>query len=404
MKFSLGLLGRLSRKASNAFTNLAKDGMAVASIASGGNAALSAASHGISSILNIDAFGFIDVKNTLGKGDKSRRFLIVFDDLERSKIEKIELLGAINEFVENKQIKVIIVADEEKINAKEYLEYKEKLISRTIRMSADYESLIDGIIDSYLETIQDYKLFLKEKSSLLKQVFFESKTDNLRILKTAIADFERVFEVWKGSGIDISNMGWALYTFVAEVYLSRAPSNKDDAEKKEKGSQYLIFAKKDDQYTHIGKNKSSFSTFSRWIRVGIWDKESFLSELRIRFGKDESTPVERFLHWQLWDLRQDDIDDGLPVAVQLAYEGKLVRDDLITLLKNVHYLKSNSIDLPCCIDYAKIENGFKKHLEMIKQGMISNSIHYTFTEDSQIDTEAQNVTAPETCHRTARLF
>lgn len=391
LRFSLGLLGRASKRVSGAFRHIAKDGMKVASIAAEGNSVLSAASHGISAMVDIDPFDFVEVKSSVGKGEKARRFVIVFDDLERSTLEKKELLGAINEFVENRQIKVIIVADEERITGDEYKEYKEKLISRTIRLSVDYDELIDEIIESYHETSQGYRAFLKENNSLVKQVFGESKTDNLRILKTAIADFERVYDAWVESGIDASNMGWALYTFVAEVYLARTPSNEDDAEKKDKGSHYLSFGKKDEQYRQKGKNRSSFSAFTSWIRAGLWEKESFLSELRIRFSKDESTPVERFLHSQFWDLCQDDINNGLPVAIQLAYEGQLTRDDLITLLKYIHYLRSNSVELPCDVDYTRIEDGFNKHIDMIKKGTIQDSAHHTFTEDDQIDHEAKSI-------------
>lgn len=388
LRFSLGLLGRVSKRVSGAFRHIANDGMKVASIAAEGNSVLSAVSHGISAVVDIDPFDFVEVKCSVGKGEKARRFVIVFDDLERSTLEKKELLGAINEFVENRQIKVIIVADEEKITGDEYKEYKEKLISRTIRLSVDYDELIDEIIESYHETSHGYRAFLKENDSLVKQVFAESKTDNLRILKTAIADFERVYDAWRESGIDTSNMGWALYTFVAEVYLARTPSNEDGAEKKEKGSQYLTFRHKDEQYGQKGKNRSSFFAFTNWIRGGLWEKESFITELRMKYGKDESTPVERFLHCQFWDLCQDDIDNGLPVVIQLAYEGQLTRDDLITLLKNIHYLRSNSIKLPCDIDYPRIEDGFKQHIEMIKQGRIEDPVRRTFTENSQIDTEA----------------
>ena len=142
--FVIGSLGKAAKNISKAMGKVTKDSLEVASIATNGNPSLSAASQGLSAAMNYDLLGFVEVKNTVGKGNKSRRFVLVFDDLERSYLPKKDLLGTLNEYVENKHIKVIIVADEEKIDGKEYKEYKEKLISRTIRMTADYESVYSG--------------------------------------------------------------------------------------------------------------------------------------------------------------------------------------------------------------------------------------------------------------------
>ena len=55
-------------------------------------------------------------KNTeKGKKFIKKRLVLFFDDFERSKLDRIELMGVINEYSENRGIKVIIIADEEKI-------------------------------------------------------------------------------------------------------------------------------------------------------------------------------------------------------------------------------------------------------------------------------------------------
>ena len=102
--FLLGSFGKTAKKISKALATVAKDGMSVASIASGGISGLSAASQGLSTVMTYALLSFIDVKNKIGKDDKELQFIIVFDDLERNNIAKKDLLGAINEFVENKCI------------------------------------------------------------------------------------------------------------------------------------------------------------------------------------------------------------------------------------------------------------------------------------------------------------
>lgn len=47
--------------------------------------------------------------------------VLFFDDFERSKLDRIELMGVINEYSENRKVKVIIIADEEKIARKKLM-------------------------------------------------------------------------------------------------------------------------------------------------------------------------------------------------------------------------------------------------------------------------------------------
>ena len=105
----------------------------------------------------------------------------------------VDLLGAINEYSENKQIKTIIVADEERISNENYGEFKEKVISRTIKLSSDFDVIIDAIVSEYKETANGYAVFLKENLCMLLQVFHESGQGNLRTFKSFILDFERVY-------------------------------------------------------------------------------------------------------------------------------------------------------------------------------------------------------------------
>lgn len=382
-------MGKTAKKVSKALATVAKDGMSVASTASDGIPGLSAASQGLSAVMTYDLFGFIDIKNTIGKEEKARDFIIVFDDLERSNIPKKDLLGTINEYVENKHIKVILIADQDKINDDEYKEYKEKLISRTIKMSADYETLIDCIIDKYSETAEGYKLFLKENSHLLKQVFQESKSNNLRTLKTALADFERIYVAWEEVNVPSDNLKWALYTFTAEVFISKAPKKETESPKKNNPNPFIVEEEK--QYVYKGKKQSTFSAFTRWISEGVWDKSVFIQELQNRYAQIERSPLERLLLYHFWSLEQKDVDEGMLAAIELAYKGELSRENLISVLTKIHVLKEYSIELPCEVSYEKMEEGFKLRLERIKQGAVSEPRCHTFAESSQIDEDAHHL-------------
>ncbi len=385
--FMLGSFGKKAKKLSKSVTTVAKDATAIASIAAEGVPGLSAASHGLAAIMDYDLSAFIEVKNTIGKDDKKRKFILIFDDLERSNLQEKDLLGALNEYVENKQIRVIIVADEEKIKSNGYKEYKEKLISRTIRMAAVYRTLIDQIIKAYSETSKGYKVFLDENKELIKQVFFESESFNLRTLKSALADFERVFDAWKETDIATDNMKWALYTFAAELFISKVPPNEDSETSRRKNSLSLD-VEEEKQYIYKDKKQSSFSAFTRWIYKGVWDKSAFVQELHNKYVKTELSPLNRFLLLDFWSLEQKDIDEGLPPAIEKAYNGELSRENLISLLKKIHRLKENSIELPCEVSYDRMEDGFKLRLKEIKQGDVSEPRCHMFEEGNYIDVDA----------------
>ena len=69
--------------------------------------------------LSFNLFDFIKIENHLD----GKKVILVFDDLERSKINIQEKLGAINEYCENQNINVVLVADEDKLNREH--EYRE---------------------------------------------------------------------------------------------------------------------------------------------------------------------------------------------------------------------------------------------------------------------------------------
>lgn len=101
--------------------------------------------------------------------------LLVLEDIERTQIDIIDLLGYINNMCENDGVKVLLVTNEnvllqyhlEKVNKKEfhketpeykkiysekalkYLKAKEKSVSDTLQFHADFQETIDSIIDKF---------------------------------------------------------------------------------------------------------------------------------------------------------------------------------------------------------------------------------------------------------------
>jgi len=133
--------------------------------------------------------------------------LLIFDDLERCALPISEVLGYINSFVERDKFKTILIANEAEIIAREervsrekaepetdnlgsYSLIKEKLIGQTLEV----RSSAPEALDCFLEDIQNTntRRFLEESKLLVLELHAASRTENLRLLKHALWDYERL--------------------------------------------------------------------------------------------------------------------------------------------------------------------------------------------------------------------
>ena len=166
--------------------------------------------------------------------------VLCFDDLERANVDVIDILGYINNFVEHDPIKTIIICNEKELSTKlknsnlemktfiatylldkednllktdkpmvekirdkieyvfdkanEYERIKEKLIGETFEYQPEFNYIINGILMRY-ENNPDLIKFLKENTNYIITTFNRSGTRNLRILKHALNDFSKIFEM-----------------------------------------------------------------------------------------------------------------------------------------------------------------------------------------------------------------
>ncbi|MDF0552289.1 P-loop NTPase fold protein [Kamptonema sp. UHCC 0994] len=123
----------------------------------------------------------------------SQYSILVFDDLERCGIEIESILGYINSFVESEYLKVVIIADEDKIiNQEKYRKVKEKLISKTFEVHPDIQSALNCFINKLQN--ENTKEFLLKNIGLIEELYRQAECKNLRIVNQIGLDFERLFE------------------------------------------------------------------------------------------------------------------------------------------------------------------------------------------------------------------
>lgn len=316
---------------------------------------------------------FLPIENEIGYGDKKRTLILIFDDLERSKIDIVELLGAINEYVETKKIKTILIADENRISDKEkYIEFKEKVVFHTVKLQPDYKEAIHQIVSDYAETATGYQEFLIEQENSIYQIFGESKGNNLRTIKVLLIEFEKVYSLLINENGSAENLGDILYSFCAMLLEVKAGNYK-------KGEYGYIFADKElrEKYTYFNKRGSQFYSLQKWITEGEWNPANIIAEYRQKYTlKEELTDDQKFLIWRFWDLDSTILNKGYPIVLEKAYQGELSTDELISLLQKAWQLEQYpEIGMPCVIDYDRVLLGLQSRMEKIKDGIITEQLH-----------------------------
>jgi hypothetical protein len=122
-----------------------------------------------------------DIVNIFGGIPKNK--ILVFDDLERAESTIMnQLLGFINNYTEHQNLKVLILADEEKIPDSAQYQYKvikEKFVRFTYSFQSNIETIFDNIIVRYNNR---YKAFLQSHKELILSLFRAGNHTNLRTL------------------------------------------------------------------------------------------------------------------------------------------------------------------------------------------------------------------------------
>ena len=120
--------------------------------------------------------------------------VICFDDLERisKNLELEEVIGFVNNLVENENAKVILIANEDKVAQENYKELKEKVVGNTLEFTPDPAKSTKSIINGFFTGYQTYQKFLHSNEDTILTIFFKN-SNNLRTLVYALSYFQKIF-------------------------------------------------------------------------------------------------------------------------------------------------------------------------------------------------------------------
>lgn len=125
------------------------------------------------------------------------KYVICFDDLERCQIPVKEVLGFINNYVEHKSLKTIILADETNIDASQrgtgYDNIKEKVIGRVLNFELNIVETLPELFKKYEKDKIDFYNFLLKQKQILVDILTEYKQDNLRVISFYLDSLEKIF-------------------------------------------------------------------------------------------------------------------------------------------------------------------------------------------------------------------
>jgi hypothetical protein len=129
-------------------------------------------------------------------------YIICFDDLERCQIPVKQVFGFINNLVEHKDLKTIILADQSKIDPsqKDYNQIKEKVIGRELNYEVDLPTILPLLFEEYQSNNSEFYKFLLSQSTLVKTLLIEYKEDNLRVVRFYLDSLEKLFPFIKEAG------------------------------------------------------------------------------------------------------------------------------------------------------------------------------------------------------------
>ena len=257
-----------------------------------------------SAIVTVDPLEYIpleaEVEDYHDKGTK-KKVVLVFDDLNSTKLNWEKVIGAINGYCENKGFKTIIIANEEAVIASQdidlttYKMLKEKTIARTVLYIPDYPEIIRGVITRNTWPSGEYEAFLGENERLIHDVFSSDtagpgdelgKNHNIRSLTGALLDFYRVYEILSENCIPY--MERYLYSFITYVLVSRSGIYKN-------GRLCYDVTEEDIRRLYPGYSADTMpGSIRQWIENGIWEPDMVLRDVTARSGDGAARTAKVF--------------------------------------------------------------------------------------------------------------
>ena len=336
--------------------------------------------------------------------------VLCFDDLERANVDVIDILGYINNFVEHDHIKTIIICNEKELSTKlkssnlemktfiatylldkqneltkadkpivekiqekiehvfdkanDYERIKEKLIGETFEYAPKFDYIINGILMRY-ESNPDLIRFLRENTGFIISTFNKSGTRNLRILKHALNDFKKIYEMVSKSYPNTSNrvmQTMLIFTIAISFEIKAGKVTKDkfinikDNEEYKSilvssrilmdNRQFYIKEFDNNYYYNFKSDYRFFKFIEYYVRTRIFDMKIFKENMEtiINTIDTENLPAyKRLLTEEYWKIADDQFDGVIEEVYNDVKEGKLELIDTVKIFAYFSYFSRKGL-------------------------------------------------------------
>ena len=340
----------------------------------------------------------IDYADFFATDDK----VLCFDDLERANVDVIDILGYINNFVEHDHIKTIIICNEKELSTKlksnnlemktfiatylldkegdlvkktdkpmveriqdtieyvfdkanDYERIKEKLIGETFEYAPEFNYIINGILMRY-EKYPELIRFLRENTNLIISTFNKSGTRNLRILKHALNDFKKIFDMVNRAYPNTNNrvmQTMLIFTIAVSFEIKAGKVTKDkfvNINTNEEYKSILVSSRVfmdnrqfyikefDNNYYYNFKAEYRFFKFiEKYVRTRIFDMKIFkenMEVIRDTVDTNQLPGYKRLLTEEYWKIPDDQFNGVIDETLDYVKNGKI---EIIQIVKLFSY-------------------------------------------------------------------
>ncbi len=348
----------------------------------------------------------VDYKEFFSTDDK----VLCFDDLERANVDVIDILGYINNFVEHDHIKTIIICNEKELSTKlkssnlemktfiatylldkqnelnkadkpmvekirdkiehvfdkanDYERIKEKLIGETFEYNPKFDYIINGILMRY-ENNPDLIRFLRENTVLIISTFNKSGTRNLRILKHALNDFKKVYEMVNKSYPNTNHrimQTMLIFTIAVSFEIKAGKITKDKFVNIKDNEEYksilvssrilmdnrqFYIKEFDNNYYYNFKSEYRFFKFIEYyVRTRIFDMKIFkdnMETIRNTIDTENLPAYRRLLTEEYWKISDDQFEGVIEEIIEDIKEGKIKLIDIVKIFAYFSYFSRKNL-------------------------------------------------------------
>ena len=331
--------------------------------------------------------------------------ILCFDDLERANVDVIDILGYINNFVEHDHIKTIIICNEKELatklkssnlemktfiatylldkegdltkvsdkpmvekiqdtiehvfdKANDYERIKEKLIGETFEYAPEFTYIINGLLMRY-ENDTELIRFLRENTRLIINTFNKSGTRNLRILKHALNDFKKIFDMVNKNYPNTNQVvlqTMLIFTIAVSFEIKAGKITKDkfiNIKDNEEYKSILVSSRVlmdnrqfyikefDNNYYYNFKSEYRFFKFIEiYVRTRIFDMKIFKANMEVIRNTVDTAKLpgyKRLLTEEYWKIADDEFDGVIEEVIENLKTGKINLIDMVKLFGYFSY-------------------------------------------------------------------